>query len=131
MKVPVTLDIKPPTPVGGTPPKWWQSLQRVYQQAARVINGNLEVGSPTAVFISSQAPNNGNVFGNWVSVLTPATPNTDFTVIHNIGRPPIKMDIGIKSSACIIYVSPTPNPNPNTQAILRATTFDTITIHFQ
>lgn len=108
MKVPVQLqDPAPGRPV------WWQSLQRIYQLVAKAINGNIEFGSPTAGPL--------NINGVWATPTTPGTPNTDFTITHNLGRQAVAYLICAKNAACDVYVSPSANPNPTTQLILRAT----------
>ena len=94
-------------------PKWWQSLQRIYQLVAKAINGNIEFGNPTSGSV--------NINGVWVAATTPAGVNTDFTVTHNLGRPVAGYWVMQSDAACDIYTSPTPNPNPNTQFILRDT----------
>ena len=108
MKVPEQLT-EPPKPMQ----HWWQSFQRIYQLVASVINGNIEFGNATA------GP--GNISGSWITVTTPGTANTDFTVIHNLGRAAAGYLIMTKSAACDVYTSPTVNGSPLTQLILRAT----------
>jgi hypothetical protein len=93
--------------------KSWLSLRQVYERISRVVNGNVELGNPTS------GP--ANIRGNWTSVTTPGTANTDFTVTHNLGRPAVGYLVATKNAACDVYTSPTANPNPNTQIILRAT----------
>ena len=86
MNIPPQLDT-PPQPITG----WWQSLQRIYQQVAIVINGNLSLGQA-----ASSSPGSAPGFGNFqkgnvsaviLGVVTPGVANTDFTITHNLGRP--------------------------------------------
>ena len=114
MKVPVQLqDPAPPLEGQSSPPIWWQSLQRIYQLVAKAINGNIEFGSPTAGPI--------NVNGVWAIPVTPGAPNTDFTVIHNLGRVAVAYIVCAKNAACDVYTSPSANASPTTQLILRGT----------
>lgn len=114
MDVPVQLQ-DPPRPGDEKKPNpaWWQSLQKIYQQTAKAINGNVEFGNPTS------GP--ANIRGVWVAATTPAGANTDFTITHNLGRPAVGYILMTSDAACDIYTSPTANPNPNTQLILRDT----------
>lgn len=108
MKVPVQWQDVPPGR-----PKWWQSLQRIFQLVTKAINGNIEFGNPTAGPV--------NINGVFANPTTPGAPNTDFTVTHNLGRNIGGYLIIGKNAACDIYTSPTANPNPTTQFIFRAT----------
>jgi hypothetical protein len=108
MNIPAQIEILPKPK-----PNWWQNFQKLWQQLAKVVNGNIEFGNPTS------GP--ANIRGVWVSVTTPGPPNTDFTITHNLGRPAVGYWIMQSNGAADIYTSPTPNPNPNTQLILRDT----------
>ncbi len=93
--------------------KLWLMMRRIYENIARVVNGNIEFGNPTT------GP--ANLRLSWVSVTTPAVANSDFTITHNLGRVAVGYWIATKDRAVDIYTSPTANPNPTTQLILRAT----------
>lgn len=108
MKIPVQLQDPP-----ADNPKWWQSLQRIYQLVAKAINGNIEFGSPTAGPL--------NINGVWTTLTTPGAPNTDFTVVHNLGRTAVAYLVTTKNAAVDVYTSPSANASPTTQIILRAT----------
>jgi len=56
------------------------ALNRTYVQVARILNGNLSFGNGV---------DRDNLDGVWVSVLTPTPGDTDFTVVHNLGRVPV------------------------------------------
>jgi hypothetical protein len=92
----------------------FRKLKQQWQEHAKVINGNLEFGSPTAGPV--------NINGVWATVTTPVTPNTDFVITHNLGRVPVNHAPTTKTAPVDVYVSPTPNASPNTTIILRATT---------
>lgn len=113
MNVPTQLNDPPmPGDEKKARPTWWQSLQRIYQQVARVINGNIEFGNPTS------GP--ANINGVWITTTTPVAANVDFTITHNLGRPAVGYILMQSiNNAGDLYTSPTPNPNPNTQLILR------------
>jgi hypothetical protein len=89
-------------------------LRQLWEQLAKIINGNIEFGSPLGGSI--------NIDGVWNSATTPGVANTDFTVIHNLGRTVVNFAPATKSAACDVYLSPTANGSPSTQIILRATT---------
>lgn len=108
MKVPATLQTQPLDR-----PKWWQALQKIYQQVATAINGNIEFGSPTAGPL--------NINGVWAQPVTPGAANTDFTVVHNLNRAAVGYIVCTKTAACDVYTSPSANASPTTQIILRAT----------
>lgn len=57
-----------------------RALRDQFKELARVINGNISLGDGT---------DPGNIDGGWVSAVTDATPNTNFTVQHNLGRIPV------------------------------------------
>jgi hypothetical protein len=109
MKVQTTLDSIPA--VNRDP--IWKRFKPVFNHIVKVLNYNIEFGNPNS------GP--ANIKGNWVTAVTPATANTDFTITHNLGYPVNGIDMKLKNAACDIYTSPTVNPNPNTQFILRAT----------
>ena len=117
MNVPVQLQTPPESPV----PKWWQSLQRIYQQVAKTINGNISFGNLTS--------GSANIAGKWTMIVTPVASNTDFIVTHNLGYPVAGYLVTTKNAPTDVYTSPSANALPNTQVILRATTASvTITI---
>jgi hypothetical protein len=113
-KIASTLNSLPPSK-----DKTWTSWRQIYEQLARVVNGNVGFGNPTS--------GSDNIGGQWgkvnesTTIVTPATPNTDFTVTHNLGQPAVGIDVKSKNKAVDVYTSPTANPHPATQTILRAT----------
>lgn len=97
-------------------PKWglkeaWMALQRVWQQLAKVANNHISFGSPST--------NPDNIDGIWVPFNTGITPNTDFTVTHNLGRVPVGYLVMNKNGACDIYTGSA--PATTTQLTLRGT----------
>src|SRR5208282_6099789 len=108
------------TPVPVDPTKlvgshgWLQSfvsmLQKILQRWAVIINGNLSFGDGVE---------SDNISGAWVSVSTPGTPNTDFTVTHNLGRIPVGYLPMSKAAATDVYTGSV--PATATQLTLRAT----------
>lgn len=93
-------------------PSWWQAIQLWVKAVSTVINGNIEFGNPTS------GP--ANIRGVWASVTAPGAANTDFTVVHNLGRPAVGYLVMTTDRAVAIYTSPSANGSPNTQTILRA-----------
>jgi hypothetical protein len=87
-------------------------VRQTYEQLAKAFNGNVEFGNPTSGPV--------NILGVWASPVTPGVANTDFVVVHNLGKPCVGYDVKTKSAACDVYTSPTANASPNTQIILRA-----------
>ena len=85
--------------------------QKRWADLENTLNNNVEFGS-----LQGQ----GNIKGKWITVTTPATPNTDFTVDHNLGTVPVGIHLMQKSAACDVYNSPT-TANTKSQATLRAT----------
>lgn len=72
----------------------WKMVQRIYQLAARVINGNISFGDGVSP---------DNISGVWAAVVTPVAPNTDFVITHNLGRLPVGYLVMEKDAACDVY----------------------------
>lgn len=85
-------------------------VRKAHELLARAINGRLSFGDGVE---------RDNLDGEWISVTTPATPNTDFVVTHNLGRLPVGYWLMRKSAACDIYTGGT--AATVTQLTLRAT----------
>ncbi len=99
------------------PVSWanWIAWRRLYENLARIVNGQLGFGtggSPTAT---------DNVNNTWANVVTPAAPNTDFVVTHNLQRVVAAYWLALKDRAVDVYTSPTVNADPTHKIILRAT----------
>src|ERR1700679_1392834 len=69
-------------------------LQTLWQSLASIINGNISFGN------GSQSD---NINGIWSSVTTPGTPNTNFTITHNLGRVPVGYIVMSKTAACDVF----------------------------
>ncbi len=68
------------------------SLWNFVQQA---LNGRLSFGDGTDA---------DNIKGLWVSGTSHATPDTEFTVTHNLGQIPVGfLDVGYKDKAGVFY----------------------------
>jgi hypothetical protein len=70
-------------------------IQAVWQQIARVVNGSLTFGNPSA------GPD--NIKGAWYDSTTPAGANTAFTVTHNLGYVPQGWIVLYQDKAASIY----------------------------
>lgn len=44
-----------------------------------------------------------NISGAWVAATTPVTPDTDFTVTHNLNRVPVGFHLVFKNASCDVY----------------------------
>ena len=86
-------------------------MRRIYEQLAKVVNGNVSYGNPTT--------GADNINGKWVSVTAPAGANTNFTVTHNLGRIPTGVHVMTKDRACDVYTGSI--AATTTQITLRAT----------
>jgi len=71
--------------------------RRRIEDVSRAINGQIEFGDPKSGPI--------NVSGFWVDITTPSTPNTSFTVNHNLGRIPTGMIVfAVDKAGAVINV---------------------------
>ena len=108
-RVPNTLDL-----VEVTEHPWFSRfammLRRIYEQVSQAINGRISFGNGTTP---------DNIDGVWISVTTPGTANTDFTVTHNLGRVPVGYIVMRKSAAVDVYTGSV--AATTTQLTLRAT----------
>lgn len=90
-----------------------------------VVNSGIEFGQPAGATPNapvSQAANpgsSGNIKGTWINVTTPATPNTDFVVTHNLGSVPVGTDVKQKDSPCDLYTGSV--PATSSQITMKAT----------
>ena len=64
---------------------------------SRVLNGNVEFGNTRDGVI--------NINGSWQSTVTPGVVDTEFTLIHNLGRIPEGILVVSVDKAAIIYAS--------------------------
>jgi hypothetical protein len=72
----------------------------------RILSGNVSFGS-------GNLDASKNMFGFWASVVTPATPNTEFAVQYSLTQGPYAVtaqyyDVKSKSAACDLYKSGRP-----------------------
>lgn len=87
-----TLDFTPTEPPEIK--KWSLMIRKLYEQLARIVNGLISFGDGVT---------RDNIDGEWASVTTPATPDTDFTITHNLMRLPVGYIVMGQSVAGIIY----------------------------
>lgn len=69
-------------------------LIEIWRSLTKVINGRISFGDGTEA---------DNIDGIWAAATTHVTPNTDFTVTHNLGRIPVGYLVVKKAAACDIY----------------------------
>lgn len=110
MQAKPNLDFTTVEPEKASLKKFVEMLRQVYQNLVRVINGNLGFGDGTKT---------DNIDGNWINVVAPAAPNTDFTVNHNLQRLPVGYWVMVKDRACDVYTGSV--LATKTQITLRAT----------
>jgi hypothetical protein len=92
-------------------------LKKIYENLARVVNGNVELGNTVDGAI--------NVQGKWVTV-TFAAPNTDQTITHNLGRLPAGYIPMQKTAACDVYTGTV--PATDSQITLKGTVATTVVL---
>ena len=95
-----TLDFTPEVPKDENYSKptglraWSIMIRKLYEQLSRVINGLISFGNGVT---------RDNIDGEWASVTTPATPDTDFTVAHNMLRIPVGFILMNQTKAGVLY----------------------------
>lgn len=85
-------------------------LQQSWQQMAKVVNHHISFGDGVQA---------DNIDGVWQTATTPVLANTDFTVVHNLGRIPVGVDLKMKNNPCDVYTGSV--PATKTEITLRAT----------
>lgn len=68
--------------------------RQYFKEIAVTINGKISFGDGV---------DPDNIEGSWISVTTPVTPDTDFTVIHGLNRLPVGVIVMRKAAAVDIY----------------------------
>jgi len=112
MRIAPNLNITgPPRATDSWISQFIQMLKNIYNNLAQAINGNLTFGDGTFA---------DNMLNAWVNTTTPATPNTDFTVTHNLGKIPAGYIVMEKDRAVDVYTGSV--PATDTQLTLRANT---------
>lgn len=110
MRLEAGLEVKVIEPTQTSLGSFLRMLSKMWENLARLINGNVTFGDGTNI---------DNINGSWINVTAPATPNTDFVVNHNLGRLPSGYLIMEKDRACDVYTgSAAPT---KTQITLRVT----------
>lgn len=74
--------------------KFQMMLSKLWRFLASIINQGITFGDGTSL---------DNINGFWTNLTTPATPNTDFVVTHNLGRVPAGVIVALKGAAVDIY----------------------------
>jgi len=93
-------DIKVPGPPEEPLQRFQKMLRKLYEQLARIVNGQISFGD-------SLNSISDNIAGTWVSTTTPAVANTDFTVVHNLGRLPSGWIVAMQDKAASVYLGAT------------------------
>jgi hypothetical protein len=125
LKVPTTLELTNlPQPQDPWSKAFATMLNKIWVFSANVINNHISFGDGN----HSQSD---NVDGKWVTTTTPAVANTDFNVLHNLGRVASGVILmQAKDAATDIYVSPSDPGTSTTQIIMRATAGSVLVVLF-
>lgn len=111
------------TPEGGPPPQdfdaFYKGFKRVWEQAARIVNGGISFGAGTT---------KDNIDGVWVTVANTGAANTNFVVTHNLGRIPVGYWLMQKDRAVDIYTGTI--AATTTQITLKATVANAAVVLF-
>lgn len=78
---------------------FFKTLQKIYEQLARVINGRISFGDGLQ---------RDNIAGEWASTTTPVSPDTEFSLTHNLGYVPQGWLTLNQNKAASLYSSGTP-----------------------
>lgn len=87
-----TLDFTPQEPEGLK--KWAFMIRKLYEQLARVLNGLVSFGNGLT---------RDNIDGEWATVLDTGPADTDFTVTHNLLRPPVGFILMTTTLGGVVY----------------------------
>lgn len=94
-KIAPTLEVRVPSRYNEA---WFRdlllTLKRQHEEIARALNGRVGFGDGT---------DSENIEGTWISVTTPGTPDTDFTVTHGLDRLPAGYLVMSKAAAVDVY----------------------------
>lgn len=95
-----TFDFQPRTPPE-TPgvTKFSSMLRKLYEQLARIVNGNISFGNGTGF---------DNIRGVWVAIGDTGAANTDFTFNHNLLYIPTGFILMNQTKAGILYQGSVP-----------------------
>lgn len=99
-KILYTLDYTPQEPPELK--KWSIMVRKLYEQLARVVNGLISFGNGIT---------RDNIDGEWASVANTRAANTDFTVTHNLLRPPIGFIVMTSTKGGVVYKGSLPWTN--------------------
>lgn len=75
--------------------KMVKEISDLFETIQRVLNGNITFGD---------AVDYDNIKGKWVEFTSHVTPDTEFTVTHDLGQIPTGfLDVGYKDKAGVLY----------------------------
>jgi hypothetical protein len=110
MNIPATLNLIP-----GLKDKMWYKMRQLYEQVALAFNGNVSFGQEVNLSGVDIIPNQavspmtasriagGNIDVVFVVLTTPGVANTDFIVVHNLGRFASGYFVVAQTAAGIVY----------------------------
>jgi len=71
-----------------------QATKKYAERLANILNGQISFGNGIAL---------DNLQGRWINVVTPVAADTDFTVVHSLGRVPVGFITIRADKAGVIY----------------------------
>ena len=97
MKAPEQLDVSnsgDPQDYASLIDRFKQATKKYAERLANILNGQISFGNGVAL---------DNMQGRWANATTPVVPDTDFTVVHSLGRVPVGFITVQIDKAGIIY----------------------------
>lgn len=95
MRAPGTLEVQPVEEGKDWLKHFTKMSRKIYEQAARAINGRLTFGDGTSP---------DNMQGKWVNTISLA-PGVDQVLTHNLSKVPVGVLVFSKSAACDVSVT--------------------------
>jgi len=102
MRVPEQLDVSnsgDPQDYTSLVDRFRQATKKYVERLANILNGQISFGNGTAL---------DNMQGRWINAITPVAPDTDFTVVHSLGRVPVGFITVSVDKAGVIYLGTVP-----------------------
>ena len=84
---------------GKLTPQAVDTINGMFAAIVHVLNGNLTEGDGTA------GSGTGNLYGQWIDVVTPSVADTEFVVPHGLKRLAVGVLVVAKDKAAIVYDS--------------------------
>lgn len=75
--------------------RFGQATKKYVERLANILNGQIGFGNGSSL---------DNMQGRWINVTTPVAPDTNFTVVHSLGRIPVGFITMQIDKAGIVYL---------------------------